>query len=107
MVWKATGRSDACDIIREHVRGVRTSEDVAKCELRVPGREGLYHHLKTKSKLASLQASWSAHMRRIAGTPEPPSLVVVGRVALKSRSVRLELRSGVRASSRADSESAA
>ena len=52
MVWKATGWSDACDIIHKHV-AIRTSEDVAKCELGVPGREELYRYLKTKPKLAS------------------------------------------------------
>ena len=33
MVWKATGRPDACDIIHKHVHGARTWKDVAKCEL--------------------------------------------------------------------------
>ena len=63
VVWKATGRPDACNIIHERVHGVRTSEDVAKCELGVPGREELYRYLKNKPKLASLPASWSAHTR--------------------------------------------
>ena len=53
MVWKATGRPDACDIIHKHVHGARTWKDVAKCELGVPGREELYRYLKTKPKLAS------------------------------------------------------
>ena len=39
--------------------------------------------------------------------PKLPSFVVMGRVALKSWAAGLELRGGVRASSRADSESAA
>ena len=53
MVWKATGRPDACDIIHKHVHGARTWKDVAKSELGVPGREELYRYLKTKLKLAS------------------------------------------------------
>ena len=53
MVWKATGRPDACDIIHKHVHGARTWKDVAKCELGVPGREEAAPLPQTKPKLAS------------------------------------------------------
>ena len=107
MVWKATGRPDACDIIHKQVHGARTWKDVAKSELGVPGREELYRYLKTKPKLASF-ASLLVRTHEVSyWAPKLPSFVVMGRVALKSWAAGLELRGGVRASSRADSESAA
>ena len=106
MVWKATGRPDACDIIHKHVHGARTWKDVAKSELGVPGREELYRYLKTKPKLASFASLlvrthevnyWGSKTALFRRDGTRCLEVVGGR----------KLRGGVRASSRADSESAA